>query len=72
MNAAIACSKVATPYFSAISEIRAAPMRTDAIAAQTSPSRTSGMRELTFMISITGRIGSPRETTLMAGSLSPS
>ena len=30
------------------------------------------MRELTLMISITGRIGSPSEMILMAGSRSPS
>ena len=68
----IACSNVAAPYFSAISASRAVPMRTDAMAAQTSPSSTSGMRELTLMISITGWIGSPREIILTAGSLSPS
>ena len=72
MKAVIACSKVAAPYFSAISASRAVPMRTDAIAAHTSPSNTSGIRELTLMISITGRIGSPLEIILMAGSLSPS
>ena len=72
MNAAIACSKVAAPYFSAISSRRAVPMRTDAIAAHTSPSSTSGMRELTVMISSTGWIASPRAIILTAGSRSPS
>ena len=72
MNDVIACSKVAAPYFSAISARRAVPMRTEAIAAQTSPSSTSGMRELTLMISSTGWIGSPLEIILMAGSRSPS
>ena len=47
-------------------------MRTDAIAAHTSPSRTSGIREFTLTISITGRIGSPREMILTAGRRSPS
>ena len=49
-----------------------APIRTEAIAAQTSPSSTSGMRELTLMMSITGRIGSPSEIILTAGRRSPS
>ena len=48
------------------------PIRTEAMAAHTSPSSTSGMREFTFMISITGRMGSPREMILTAGSRSPS
>ena len=47
-------------------------MRTEATAAHTSPSRTSGIRELTLMISKTGRIGSPSAMILMAGSRSPS
>ena len=72
MNDDIAFSKVSTPYFSASSTRRLAPMRTEAIAAQTSPSSTSGMRELTLMMSITERIVSPFEMILIAGSRSPS
>ena len=72
MKAVIACSKVAVPYFPAISASLAAPMRTEAIAAHRSPSSTSGMRELTLMTSISDGIGSPREIILTAGSLSPS
>jgi len=72
MNEVMAFSKVSTPYFSAISTSRFAPMRTEAIAAQTSPSSTSGMRELTLMMSMTDRIGSPLEITLIAGRRRPS
>ena len=57
---------------SAISISRRAPIRTEAMAAHTSPSRTSGIREFTLMTSITDRIGSPREMILMAGSRRPS
>jgi hypothetical protein len=37
-----------------------------------SPSRKSGSREFTFMISITDRIGSPSEISFTAGSRRPS
>ena len=72
MNLTMAFSKVLVPYFSASSTSRLAPMRTDAMAAQTSPSSTSGMRELTLMMSMTERIGWPFEMILIAGRRRPS
>ena len=72
MNDTIALSNVLAPYLSASSASRLTPTLTEAMAAQTSPSSTSGIRELTLMISITGRIGSPREMILIAGRRRPS
>ena len=68
----MAVLKVGAPYFAAISCRRLAPMRTEAIAAHTSPSSTSGMRELTLTMSKTGLIGSPSAISLTAGRRRPS
>ena len=42
-------------------------MRSEAMSTRMSPSRTSGIREFTLTISVTGRIGSLREMILTAG-----
>ena len=63
----MAAFRTFVPYFAATSLIRRSPRRTAAMPAQRSPSRKSGMRELTAMISKTCGIISPREMSFTAG-----
>ena len=72
MKLSIAAVNVSVPYFPASASIRRAPIRTEAMEAHRSPSSTSGMRELTLMISITASSAWPRAISLIAGSRKPS
>ena len=72
MNDSTAAVNVSVPYFPASASILLAPTLTEAMEAQRSPSSTSGMRELTLMICITGSLVWPRAMSLIAGSRRPS
>ena len=72
MNVSIASTNVSRPYLATRSRIRRSPTRAAATPAHMSPTRKSGSRLLTFMISITDWFGRPSSISLIAGSRRPS